>query len=80
MLHSSPSAHSYQNISKPDHNNSISNYDDDHDDCLRNTEKDKLLPKSESHQIVSSSVIRYFTIFKMNVILKENIVYVLLLM
>ena len=75
MLHSSPSAHSYQNISKPDHNNSISNYDDDHDDCLRNTEKDKLLPKSESHQIVSSSVIRYFTIFKRDVILIENITY-----
>ena len=69
MLHSSPSAHSYQNICKSNHNNSISSNDDDHDDGLRNTEKDKLLPTSEIHQIVPSSVIRYFIILKMNVIL-----------
>ena len=79
MLHSSPSAHSYQNICKSDPNNSIISFDEDHDDGLRNTEKDKLLPTIQNHQIVPSSVIRYFAILRMNVILKENIeIYILI--
>ena len=64
LVHSSPSAHSYHNGSKPSHN-SLDGVNDDQEDCLRYTEKDSLLPKNETRRISSSSL-RYFDIFSLN--------------